>query len=218
MCGSRRRSSAPPRTCAAGRRRSDMSETMARTATARRVNRRHFLVGSMATGAGLTCGFSLLPTLMGSAGEALAAGNFSPTVWYTIDRGGIITVHITKSEMGQHVGTALAQAVAEELEADWKDIRIDYPDPAERWGLMVTGGSWSVNNTFDTLSRCGAAGRQALIEAGAKLMGVSEAECHAANGRVIAKSGKSVSYAELVSTGKLDKTYTPEDLKKITLK
>jgi isoquinoline 1-oxidoreductase len=194
-----------------------MSERLARK-TARAVDRRQFLVGSIAAGAGLTCGFSLLPQITGSAGEALAAGNFSPTVWYTIDRGGIVTVHITKSEMGQHVGTALAQAVAEELEADWRDMRIDYPDPAERWGLMVTGGSWSVNNTFDTLSRCGAAGRLALIEAGAKMMGVSPADCHAANSRVIAKSGKSMSYAELVSTGKLDKTYTPDDLKKIELK
>jgi len=195
-----------------------MTETLARTATTRRVNRRQFLVGSMATGAGLTCGFSLLPTLIGSAGEALAAGNFSPTVWYTIDRGGIITVHITKSEMGQHVGTALAQAVAEELEADWKDIRIDYPDPAERWGLMVTGGSWSVNNSFDTLSRCGAAGRMAMIEGGAKAMGVPEGECRAASSRVVHKSGKSISYADLVSSGKVDKTYSPDDLKKIQLK
>jgi isoquinoline 1-oxidoreductase subunit beta len=195
-----------------------MAKTLARKKAVLDVNRRQFLISTMAAGAGLTCGFSLLPTISGSAGEALAAGNFSPTVWYTIDRGGIVTVHITKSEMGQHVGTALAQAVAEELECNWSDVRLDYPDPAERWGLMVTGGSWSVNNTFDTLSRCGAAGRLALIEAGAKLMGVPEADCHAEKGRVVAKSGKSVSYAELVSTGKLDKTYSPEDLKKITLK
>jgi isoquinoline 1-oxidoreductase beta subunit len=181
------------------------------------VDRRQFLIGSIATGAGLTFGFSALPTITGSAGEALAAGNFSPTVWYTIDRGGIVTVHITKSEMGQHVGTALAQAVVEELGADWKDVRIDYPDPAERWGLMVTGGSWSVNNTFDTLSRCGAAGREALIEAGAKKLKVAAADCHVANGRVIAKSGEWVSYADLVLSG-LDKTYTPDDLKKIELK
>ena len=195
-----------------------MSERLARKKAARSFDRRRFLIGSIATGAGLTFGFSALPEITGSAGEALAAGNFSPTVWYTIDRGGIVTVHITKSEMGQHVGTALAQAVAEELEADWRDIRIDYPDPAERWGLMVTGGSWSVNNTFDTLSRCGAAGRIALIEAGAKMMGVNAADCHAANSRVIAKDGKSVTYAQLVSTGKLDKTYTPDELKTITLK
>jgi isoquinoline 1-oxidoreductase beta subunit len=193
-----------------------MTDKLARK-TARSVDRRQFLVGSIAAGAGLTFGFSALPTITGSAGEALAAGNFSPTVWYTIDRGGIVTVHITKSEMGQHVGTALAQAVIEELGADWKDVRIDYPDPAERWGLMVTGGSWSVNNTFDTLSRCGAAGRQALIESGAKTLKVAAVDCHAANGRVIAKSGQSVSFAALVSTG-LDKTYTPDDLKKIELK
>jgi isoquinoline 1-oxidoreductase beta subunit len=195
-----------------------MGETLARTVTTRSPSRRQFLVGSIAAGAGLTCGFALLPVLEGNAGEALAAGNFSPTVWYTIDRGGIITVHITKSEMGQHVGTALAQAVAEELEADWRDVRIDYPDPAERWGLMVTGGSWSVNNTFDTLSRCGAAGRQALIEGAAAMMGVPAAQLHASNSRVIAASGKSMSYAELVSSGKLDKTYTPDDLKTIQLK
>src|SRR5260370_33330474 len=112
MCGSRKPSSAPPRTCAAGRRRSDMTETLARKATARRVNRPQFLVGSMATGAGLTCGFSLLPTLMGSAGEALAPGQFSPTVWDTIDRGGLLTGHITQSGIGQHRGAALSQAVA----------------------------------------------------------------------------------------------------------
>jgi isoquinoline 1-oxidoreductase beta subunit len=195
-----------------------MSERLARKKAARSFDRRQFLIGSIATGAGLTFGFSALPEILGSAGEALAAGNFSPTVWYTIDRGGIVTVHITKSEMGQHVGTALAQAVVEELEADWRDVRIDYPDPAERWGLMVTGGSWSVNNTFDTLSRCGAAGRIALIEAGAKMMGVNPADCHAALSRVIAKDGKSVTYAQLVSTGKLDKTYTPDELKTIKLK
>src|SRR5260370_41894134 len=105
MCGSREPSIAPPRTCGAGRRRSDMTETLARKATARRVNRRQFLVGSMATGAGLTCGFSLLPAPMGSAGEALAAGHFSPTVRYTSHRRRLGTEHITKAENGQHVRT-----------------------------------------------------------------------------------------------------------------
>ena len=91
-----------------------MTRSMAHQTADRSVDRRQFLIGTIAAGAGLTCGFSALPGILGSAGEALAAGNFSPTVWYTIDRGGIVTVHITKSEMGQHVGTALAQTVAEE--------------------------------------------------------------------------------------------------------
>jgi isoquinoline 1-oxidoreductase beta subunit len=195
-----------------------MTAMIARKTAVSTVNRRHFLVG-MAAGAGLTCGFSLLPELTGTAGEALAAGNFSPTVWYTIDGGGLVTVHVTKAEMGQHVGTALAQAVAEELEADWKDMRVDYPDPSPALGLMITGGSWSINWTFDTLSRAGVAGRIAFIDAGAAAMGVPAGECTAANSRVThKKSGKSVTYAALVSGGKLDRTFSEDDLKKLKLK
>ena len=40
---------------------------------------------------------------------------------------GITTIHVNKYEMGQHIGTAFAQIIAEELELDWKDIKIDYP-------------------------------------------------------------------------------------------
>ncbi|HLJ62659.1 MAG TPA: molybdopterin cofactor-binding domain-containing protein [Stellaceae bacterium] len=195
-----------------------MSDRQSQKISEEGFGRRKFLVGSVAAGAGLTFGFSLLPEVLGTAGEALAAGNFAPTAWYFIDRGGIVTVHITKSEMGQHVGTALAQTVAEELEVNWADVRIDYPDPSAEFGLMVTGGSWSINTSFDTLARAGAAGRLALIDAGAKALGVSAADCHAEHGRIVAKDGKSVSYAQLVSTGKLDKTFTPDELKAITLK
>src|SRR5215469_10068228 len=195
-----------------------MNAVITRKTPVTTVNRRHFLVG-MAAGAGLTCGFTLLPELTGSAGEALAAGNFSPTVWYTIDRGGLVTVHVTKAEMGQHVGTALAQAVAEELEADWKDMRVDYPDPSPALGLMITGGSWSINWTFDTLSRAGAAGRVAFIDAGAAALGVPAGECTAANGRIThKKSGKSVTYAALVASGKMDRTFSADDLKTFKLK
>ena len=61
--------------------------------------------------------------------------------------------------MGQHVGTALARIVAEELEADWADIRINHVDTEAKYGLFVTGGSWSVWQNFDLLSRAGAPAR-----------------------------------------------------------
>ncbi|HEV2548608.1 MAG TPA: molybdopterin cofactor-binding domain-containing protein [Stellaceae bacterium] len=199
-----------------------MAKTLARKKAVQDVNRRQFLIGTMSAGAGLTCGFSLLPAITGSAGEALAAGNFEPTVWYTVDRGGIVTVHIEKAEMGQHVGTAFAQAVAEELEADWKDMRLDYPDPGDKKFTsplaFITGGSWSVSTNFDSLSRAGAAGRMALMQAGAGMLGVSASEVRAENSKVIAKNGKSVTYAQIVSTGKLDKVVTPDELKAIKLK
>ena len=199
-----------------------MTKTLARKKAVQDVNRRQFLIGTVAAGTGLTCGFSLLPTITGSAGEALAAGNFEPTVWYTIDRGGIVTVHVEKAEMGQHVGTAFAQAVAEELGADWQDMRLDYPDPGDKKFTsplaFITGGSWSVSTNFDSLSRAGAAGRMALMEAGAGMLGVPVSEVRAENSKVIAKNGKSVTYAQIVSTGKLNKVVTPEELKAIKLK
>ena len=128
----------------------------------RRVTRRAFLA-SAAAGAALTIRFPLV-----GPGEATGAAAYDPNAALTITPDGLVTVHITKAEMGQGVGTALAQIVAEELEADWKDVRIDYPTSDPKYGLMLTGGSWSVNWTFDALSRAGAAARLTLIDAAAK--------------------------------------------------
>ena len=107
-------------------------------------------------------------------------------MWYSIDGDGIVTVNIIRAEMGQHVGTALARILADELEADWDKVRIIHVDTDPKWGLMVTGGSWSVWQTYPLFSQAGAAGRIALIEAGAKLLGVDPATCTARNGEVVA--------------------------------
>ena len=122
-------------------------------------SRRSFLVGSAATG--LVMGFADPLGLLG-AGEAQAAGRLAPTVWFDMGADGICTVHVAKAEMGQHVGTALAQLVAEELELNWRDMRIDYPAADPKYndpllGALITGGSWSVNFNYDTMSRAGAA-------------------------------------------------------------
>ena len=88
---------------------------------------------------------------MGNRRRCLGADIFS------IDEpDGIVTVRITEAEMGQHVGTALARILAEELEVAWDDVRLEYIDSDPKWGLMVTGGSL-VNRT-ELLSRAGAAG------------------------------------------------------------
>jgi isoquinoline 1-oxidoreductase subunit beta len=182
--------------------------------TKSQVSRRHFLVGTAAASAGLTIGYALAPNILGSATQAFAAGNYSPTALYTISPAGLVTVHVNKSEMGQHVGTAQAQEIAEELEVDWKDMRLDYPD----FTAFFTGGSLSILTTFMGASQAGAAGRMALIEAGAKEMGAQVADCHASKGWVIGKNGQKVSYAELVGKGKVDKVYKEDDLKTISLK
>ncbi len=183
------------------------------------VSRRGFMIGS-ATGAGLIMGYAVLPNIMGaSVAQAQDAGMFSPNIWVTVDGEGIATVHIVKAEMGQHVGTAMAQALAEELEVPWENVQIDYPDTAPQWGLFVTGGSWSINWTFDQMSRAGAAGRIALMEGAVKLWGVALADLRAEAGVVYHdKSKRKASYGELVAGGITPRNFTEAELKSITLK
>jgi len=179
------------------------------------VSRRDFLKAS-AAGAGFVLTFRIAG---GAMSAAEAAGAWEPNTVFTIDPSGIITVHITKAEMGQGVGTALAQIVAEELEADWRDIRIDYPTSDPKYGLMLTGGSWSVNWTFDALSRAGAGARHLLIEAAAKHMNEPASECIAEGNRVRhLPSGKFLTYGDIVSKGLITATLSDEELKKIQLK
>ena len=76
------------------------------------ITRREMLVGSAVAGTGLVVGYSGLSSVAGGgAREALAAGSFDHQVFLTMDASGTATVHITKAEIGQHVGTALAQVL-----------------------------------------------------------------------------------------------------------
>ncbi|MCI0547784.1 MAG: molybdopterin-dependent oxidoreductase [Candidatus Rokubacteria bacterium] len=122
--------------------------------------------------------------------------------------------------MGQGVGTALAQIVAEELEVDWKDIRIDYPTSDPRHGLMLTGGSWSVNWSFDKLSRAAVAARTMLVEAAARQWQVPVAECAAERSTVRhLPSGRFLTYGQIVDKVPIaSRTWSEDDLKKLTLK
>ena len=176
-------------------------------------SRREFLVGM--AGTALVFGFARADALVNSAAPAQSA--FEPTIWYSMDRDGIVTVNIIRAEMGQHIGTALARILADELEADWRKVRIVEVDSDPRWGYMVTGGSWSVWMTFPVFSRAGAAGRIALIEAGAKLLGVPVDRCTARGGAVTGGS-RSVTYGEIVARGDLQRSFSAEALAKMPIK
>jgi len=184
------------------------------------LSRRSFLVGTAATG--LVLGYSAIS----GADSALAAApsNFEPSVWYSIAPDGIVTVTCGKADMGQHVASTMAQIVCEELGANWKDMRVllatndpKFNDPV--LGAQITGGSWSTMMNFDAMSRAGAAGRIALSEAAAGAMGVPASELVVRDSTVShAKSKKSMSFADIVKSGKATKTFTPDELKAIKLK
>ena len=139
------------------------------------LSRRSFLVGSAA--AGLALGYSAVPGLLGADQALAAAGNFEPSVWYSIAPDGLVTVTCGKADMGQHIASTMAQIVAEELGSNWKDMRVQlasndpkFNDPV--LGAQITGGSWRTMINFDAMSRAGAAGRIALTEAAAATLGV----------------------------------------------
>ncbi len=141
------------------------------------LSRRRFLQGS----AGLTLGF-VLPTAMaakagpGQAGEGLAAPvSFEPNAFLRIGPDNSVTVLSKHLEMGQGTYTGLATLVAEELDADWKTVRVvGAPADAKRynnlfWGpAQGTGGSTAMANSWEQMRKAGAAGRAMLVSAAAR--------------------------------------------------
>ncbi|ACB96924.1 xanthine dehydrogenase family protein molybdopterin-binding subunit [Beijerinckia indica] len=184
-------------------------------------SRRSFLVtmagASLAFGFTRGAGAAIDPATADGVPPNAVGTLFEPSLWYSIDSTGTVTVNIIRAEMGQHVGTALARILADELEADWKTVRITHVDTDPKWGLMVTGGSWSVSQTWPIFSRAGAAGRLALIEAGAALLKVAPSACVARDGKVYAGT-QSIAYGDIIAQGPHFRQFSPEDLDKLTLK
>ena len=109
-----------------------------------------------------------------------------------------------KSEMGQGIHTALPMIVADELDADWNQVRIEsapvreeYDDPDAQQG-HVTYGSTSVRHLYEPMRKAGAAGREMLLQAAAQKWDVPVSECETSQSQVLHKrSGRAFSYGEL---------------------
>src|SRR5262245_42604733 len=89
------------------------------------LNRRAFVIGTAAAGAGLALGFDLPfggPTIVGAADDAPEVN-----AWVVIRPDETVVIRIARSEMGQGTLTGLAQLVAEELECDWSKVTTEYP-------------------------------------------------------------------------------------------
>ncbi len=157
------------------------------------LNRREFVAAGVAAGAGLVVGFYLPHA--GRAGKDL----FSPNAYLRITPDNKVTIVCARSEMGQGVRTALPMILAEELEADWKQIEIEQAGASTLYGDQGTGGSASVKTTWDPMRKAGAAAREMLISAAALTWGVPRLSCAAENGAVVhGASKRRLSYGDLV--------------------
>ena len=170
--------------------------------TPTQVTRRAFLETAGAAGAGLVISF-YLPS--GLRFRSPTAGPFAPNAWLRIGEDESVLVIVDRSEMGQGVTTALPMLLAEELEADWSRIRIEFA-PADKaytnpmFGMQGTGGSTSVRAAYTPLRKAGAAARELLVAAAAQTWGVEKAECGAERGAVVhARSKRRLTYGKLVT-------------------
>jgi isoquinoline 1-oxidoreductase subunit beta len=157
------------------------------------LSRREFVAVGVAAGAGLVVGFYL--PHRGRLGKEV----FSPNAYLRITPDNKVTIVVARSEMGQGVRTALPMILAEELEADWKQIEIEQAGASTLYGDQTTGGSASVKTTWDPMRKAGAAAREMLISAAALTWGVPRSTCTAQGGNVVhGASKRRLSYGELV--------------------
>jgi isoquinoline 1-oxidoreductase beta subunit len=180
------------------------------------LNRRSFVIGTAAVGAGLAIGLDIP---FGGPGVVRAAdGSPEVNAWVVIRPDDTVVVRIARSEMGQGTLTGLAQLVAEELECDWSKVTTEYPTPGQSvarkraWGEFGTGGSRGIRTSHEYVRKGGASARMMLIQAAANEWKVPASECSAANSIIThTSSGRTTSYGKVAEAAA--KLELPTDVK-----
>jgi isoquinoline 1-oxidoreductase beta subunit len=131
---------------------------------------------------------------------------WEPDIKLKVDNNGILTVISFRSEMGQGIRTALAMLVADEMDIEWENVRIEQALADPRYGDQITGGSRSISSYYNSMRMAGAAARQMLIEAASQVWGVAVGGCRTEAGHVIHNDAQQrIAYGELVEiAAKLD--------------
>ena len=167
------------------------------------VSRRTFLKASAAAGGGLLVSVTM-PKAIGDA-EAADADGFAPDAFIRIDRSGQVTLIIPQVEMGQGTYTSMPMLIAEELEVELKQVRVEHAPPDDRLyanpalGFQATGGSTSVRAFWKPLRMAGATARSMLVSAAAASWQTDASSCRAEKGEVIhAPTGRKLAYGVLV--------------------
>ena len=179
-----------------------MKPVQNRVGAAKGISRRSFLSHSV-VGSGLLLGFTLetagAANAIGKPISAADTSRFKPNAFISISDQGVVTLVSKQPEIGQGIKTSLPMVIAEELEVDWKDVRVVQADLDPVFGRQSAGGSTSTPTNYNNFLLLGATARTMLIQAAAQTWAVPVAECSAAKSAVQhAPTKRSLRYGELV--------------------
>jgi hypothetical protein len=168
-------------------------------------SRRRFLQSGAVVGMGLLIGVRL--ERAAAQGDPAAPGVFAPNAFVRIAPDNTVTIIAKHVELGQGAHTGLATLLAEELDADWSQIRIESaPADVSRynnlaWGpAQGTGGSSAIANSWEQLRRAGATARAMLVAAAAQRWQVRAAEITVDAGVVAhPATGRRATFGELAA-------------------
>jgi isoquinoline 1-oxidoreductase beta subunit len=171
------------------------------------LSRRRFLSVSAAVGGGLLIGFTTGPSIgAAEAAQSVASPPFTPNAFIRIGSDGQVVMTMPYVEMGQGTYTSIPMLMAEELEVDLKQVRLEHAPPNEKLyanpllGVQATGNSNAVRGAWQPLRQAGASARTMLVAAAAKHWNVDPASCRAERGEVIHEaSGRRLKYGALVA-------------------
>ncbi len=171
------------------------------------VSRRGFLKGVVSTGA-FVLSVKVLPQAAWGAVDTESTGTsqafnravLHPDLFLAVDTDGTAYIIAHRSEMGTTSRTSLPLIVADELDADWKRVKIEQAIGDERYGSQDTDGSHSVREFFESMRVAGATGRLMLVRAAAQQWGVPESECSTDLHAVVHnKSNRRADYGQLAT-------------------
>ena len=163
-------------------------------------SRRDVLKVSAAVGGGMLISFTL-PALSRAAAMGEAAGAATLNAYVKISPDNVVTITSKNPEIGQGIKTMLPMLIADELDVDWSQVRLDEAlANSEIYGRQVAGGSMATPTEWTPMRRVGAAARQMLIGAAAQKWKVAVVDCETGSGEVRHKaSGRSETYGALAS-------------------
>lgn len=162
----------------------------------RGINRREFLQVSLLASGALIVGVSRAGLVRA---EETGAPIWAPNLYVRIETDGRVTIVSKNPEAGQGVKTAFPMVVAECLNVDWKNVRVEQAPLDERYGRQVVGGSRGTPDGWNDLRVAGTAASEILKSAAAEQWGASVSDCEAVSGSVIHRaSGRTILYEDLL--------------------